>query len=593
MPSLTELLNAAFAQHRAGNLAVAEQLYRDLLTQAPDTADAWHLLGAICIQTQRPEEAVSAIGRAIELNPHNATYYSHLGAAYGNLGNHDESIRQLQNAVRLAPSAATAHYNLGTALRNAEQIEAAIDCFRRSAVLDPQSAETHFNLANALRDLKRYGEAEAGYRAAIAVRPKYPKASINLALVLNEVRRRDEAIEILHALIAGDANNARARLNLGSILRDAGRFEEAVSELERAVALDPQSAEAHNNLGTAYQARAEFARAAACYRRALELNPELPDVHFSLGTQLMREGQWKAGFAEYDWRWKCRTFTPRTSERPRWNGEPLAGRTILLHAEQGLGDTLQFVRYAEPVRRRGGRTLVECQPPLAKLLQRCPGIDQLVALGQPLPEFDVFCPLMSLPGVLELEETEFWAGPYLTAEPHRVERWASLLGDRREFRVGLCWQGNPQNLFDVQRSLPLRHFAPLAQIAGVRLISLQRGPGCEQIAACGFSLETLDDSLDADGAFLDTAAVIGQLDLVISADTAIAHLAGALAAPVWILLSTHSDFRWMTDRADTPWYPSARLFRQQRLDAWQEVTQQVAHALADRASVTRATVSRT
>lgn len=580
MASVNELLSAAFAQHRAGNLPLAETLYRQLIAEAPNSADAWHLLGALYVQAKRPAEAVEPIERAIALDPDNPTFYSHLGAAYGELGNHEQSLKHLRKAVQLDPNAATAHYNLGTALRNAEQIEPAIESFRRSAALDPKASETHFNLANALRDLKRYGEAETSYRAAIALRPNYIKALINLALVLNEVRRRDEAVAMLRSAIACEPNHARAYLNLGSILRDGGRFDEAVVELERAVALDPQSAEAHNNLGTAYQARAEFDRAAACYRRALELNPELPDVHFSLGTQLLREGNLKQGFAEYDWRWKCRTFTPRVKDRPRWDGGPLEGRTILLHAEQGLGDTLHFVRYAELVQKRGGRTVVECQPPLVKLLASCRGIDQLVALGQPLPDFDVFCPLMSLPGVLGLEETELWTGPYLTAEPQRLTLWGERLGPHDKFRVGLCWQGNPQHLFDMQRSLPLASFAPLTNIPGVQLISLQKGSGSEQTASCGFAIDELGASLDADGAFLDTAAVIQHLDLVIAADTAIAHLAGALGGPVWILVSAHGDWRWMANREDSPWYPSARLFRQEHLGEWQAAMEQVSAALA-------------
>ncbi len=581
MASVNELLSAAFAQHRAGNLTLAETLYRQLIAEAPNSADAWHLLGALHIQAKRYPEAVEAIERAIALNPNSPTFYSHLGAAYGELGNHEQSLENLRKAVELDPDAATAHYNLGTALRNADQIEPAIESFRRSAAIDPKASETHFNLANSLRDLKRYGEAETSYRAAIELKPNYLKALINLALVLNEVRKRDEAVATLRSAVALEPNHARAYLNLGSILRDAGRFDEAVVELERAVTLEPQSAEAHNNLGTAFQARAEFDRAAACYERALELNPELPDVHFSLGTHLLREGNLKRGFAEYDWRWKCRTFSPRVTDRPRWDGSPLDGRGVLLHAEQGLGDTLQFVRYAELVQQRGGRTIVECQPPLVKLLASCRGVDQLVAMGQSLPAFEVFCPLMSLPGVLGLEESELWTGPYLSPEPERVARWGERLGPHKELHVGLCWQGNPQHLFDSQRSLPLSLFAPLATIPGVRLISLQKGAGSEQTANCGFAIEELDSSLDADGAFLDTAAVVQQLDLVIAADTAIAHLAGALAARVWILVSAHGDWRWMADREDSPWYPTARLFRQQQLGDWQAAITNVTRALAD------------
>ena len=579
MASADELLSAALAQHRAGNLPLAEELYRQILAQAPAAADAWHLLGALCVQANRPAEAVTAIERALQLNLGNPDYYSHLGAAYGALGRHDESIKNLSHAVRLAPQSATAHYNLGTALRNAERLDDALVSFRHSAAADPTAAETHYNLANTLRHLRRYSEAEASYRAALSARPNYVKALVNLGGVLNDLKRRDEAIAVLRRAVELEPKHARAQLNLGSVLRDAGRFAEAVAHLETAVTLAPNLAEAHNNLGTGYQTLAQFEKAGACYRRALELDPQLPDAHFSHATQLLRLGQLSEGFAEYEWRWKCRSFGQRPFSQPRWQGEPLEGRTILLFAEQGLGDTLQFVRYAADVKARGGTVIVECQPPLEKILASCPGIDRLVVAGAPLPAFDVYCPLMSLPGVLQLSENRLWHGPYLAAEPARSQRWRDALAPVRGFRVGLCWQGNPEHLFDRQRSLPLAALAPLAAIEGVQLVSLQKGIGAGQIAACGFPVHDLGAALDADGAFLDTAAVLGQLDLVIAADTAIAHLAGALAAPVWIPLSAHGDWRWMTGRDDSPWYPSARLFRQQRLDVWDDVVDRISQAL--------------
>ncbi len=582
MASADELLSAALAQHRAGNLPMAEELYRQVLAQVPAAADAWHLLGALCVQAGRPAEAVTAIERAIQLQPVNPDYYSHLGAAYGALGRHDEAIGNLSHAVRLAPQSATAHYNLGTALRNAERLEDALVSFRHAVAADPTAPEAHYNLANTLRDLRRYEEAEASYRAALSTRPNYIKALVNLGGVLNDLRRRDEAIAVLRRAVELDPQHARAQLNLGSVLRDAGRFAEAVGHLETAVALAPNLAEAHNNLGTGYQTLAQFEQAGACYQRALQLDPQLPDAHFSHGTHLLRLGHLAEGFAEYEWRWKCRSFGQRPFSQPRWQGEPLVGRTILLFAEQGLGDTLQFVRYAADVKARGGTVIVECQPPLEKILAICPGIDQRVVSGAPLPLFDVYCPLMSLPGVLQLSEDKLWRGPYLAAEPARSQRWRDALAPVRGLRVGLCWQGNPEHLFDRQRSLPLAALAPLASVAGVQLISLQKGIGAEQISACGFLVHELGATLDADGAFLDTAAVLGQIDLLIATDTAIAHLAGALEVPVWIPLSAHGDWRWMTGREDSPWYPSVRLFRQQRLDVWDDVVERILQALQAR-----------
>ncbi len=229
--------------------------------------------------------------------------------------------------------------------------------------------------------MRRFDEAEAEYRSALRLRPDYIKAMINLGNLLQDQKRSDDAIELLRSAVTTDPRHAKARLNLGSILRDARHFDEAVEVLEQAVALDPQSAEARNNLGTAYQSRARFDEASQCYQHAIALSPDLPDAHFSLGTHLLREGNLPQGFAEYEWRWRCKSFSTRQFDEPRWDGQPLEGRTLLLHAEQGLGDTLQFIRYATEQKLRGGRVIVECQPALVKLLSTCEGIDELVPAG--------------------------------------------------------------------------------------------------------------------------------------------------------------------------------------------------------------------
>ena len=356
--------------------------------------------------------------------------------------------------------------------------------------------------------------------------------------------------------------------------------------------LDPLSAEAHNNLGTALQSLARFDEARACYEEALRLNPELPEAHFSRATYRLRQGDVERGFAEYEWRWRCKSYSTRQFVQPRWDGSPLDGRTILLHAEQGLGDTLQFVRYAGAVKQRGGHVIVECQSPLTQILASCAGIDRLVVASAgaiaSLPPFDVHCPLLSLPGVLNLTIDQLAVETYLAADPRLVETWRARLADVSGLRLGIAWQGNRQHLFDAQRSFRLDHFAPAAQIEGVRLISLQKGPGAEQAADCGFELRNLGPQLDeTTGAFMDTAAVMRNVDLVITSDTAVAHLAGALGVPVWVALSAHCDWRWFLGRDDSPWYPTMRLFRQRQLGDWDEVFERITTEL--RALAARAT----
>ncbi len=577
MPQATaDPLNVALAHHRSGNLALAEQLYRKILAQTPQHADAWHLLGALCLQLGRAEEAVEAFGRAIAIAPDKSDYYNHLGAAYGGLGQHDQAVTSLRRAVQIAPHEATAHYNLGTALRNQGRLEDAVVSFRHAIAADPNASEAHYNLGNTLRELKRLDEAEASFRAALRTRPTYVKAIVNLGNVLREQERLAEAIETLRSAVAIDPQYAKGHLNLGTVLRDAGDYAEAIECLRRAVALDPMLAEAHNNLGTALQAQARFAEASACYEESLRCDPELPEAHFSRATQRLRLGDIEGGFAEFEWRWRCKSYSTRQFSQPRWDGSPLEGRTILLHAEQGLGDTLQFIRYAADVKSRGGTVVVECQPALFEVLKPCAGIDRLVAAGGPLPAFDVQCPLLSLPGALGLSIDHLARGTYLSADAQRVAQWRETLGPYRGFRVGICWQGNRQHLFDRQRSFPLSQLAPLARVAGVRLVSLQKGPGAEQVADATFEVIDLGPRWDEAGPFLDTAAIIKNLDLVITCDTATAHLAGGLGAPVWVAVSAHGDWRWGVDREESPWYPTMRLFRQQRLNAWDDVFQRMA-----------------
>jgi tetratricopeptide (TPR) repeat protein len=571
-------LATALAQHRAGNLTAAEELYRQIVAEAPENAAAWDLLGALCLQSGRAAEAVEWINRAVTINASAPDFYNHLGAAYGALEQHDAAVASLRRAVQLDPRLAGSHYNLGTALRNQGRLDDAVASFRHSIAAEPNSPEAHYNLANTLAELKRLDEAEASYRAALALRPTYVRALVNLANLLRDRERLAEAVDTLRIAVAAEPRHANAHLNLGTMLRDVGQYEEAVASLQTAVSLAPASAEAHNNLGTALQALARFREANVCYEEALRLDPNLADAHFSRATSLLREGDLAAGFAEYEWRLKCKSFG-RTFSQPRWDGSPLSGRSVLLHAEQGLGDTLHFVRFAATAKSRGGRVIVECQAALLPLLQSCQGIDELVAVGSPLPHFDFQCPLMSLVGTLGLSLEDLWHGTYLSAEAALVDAWRDRLGHRSGPRVGVCWQGNTKHLFDAQRSFALADLEPVARVAGTPLVSLQKGAQTA-IAESLFEMTDLGPDFDTvAGAFMDTAAVMKSLDLMITADTAVAHLAGALGVPVWVALSAHCDWRWFAGHDDSLWYPSMRLFRQTRLGDWAGVFERMAAAL--------------
>jgi hypothetical protein len=298
----------------------------------------------------------------------------------------------------------------------------------------------------------------------------------------------------------------------------------------------------------------------------------------------LKQGDWARGWTEYEWRWRLPGMRRRRLSRPMWDGRPLAGRRILLHPEQGLGDTLQFVRYAAVLQAAGAHVIVESPRSLTRLLSRCAGIDELVPAGTPLPDYDVHAPLLSLPRLLETQLTNIPAQvPYLNADPVGIERWRERLIPYCGLKIGIAWQGNPRHPNDHQRSMPLHHFAPLAKIPGVQLFSLQKQFGTQQLAGVASHFSVIDLVRRADrraGPFMDTAAIMKNLDLVITCDTAIAHLAGALAVPVWVLLAANSsDWRWGYDTSRSPWYPTLRLFRQPQPGNWQETFQRVAAAL--------------
>jgi hypothetical protein len=323
--------------------------------------------------------------------------------------------------------------------------------------------------------------------------------------------------------------------------------------------------------------------ALAAFDAAIRLKPDHPNSHFGRGLAFLVLGDLETGFPEYEWRTKCKDFVPRGMPGLVWDGSPLGQRTILLHAEQGFGDTIHFVRYASLVKKMGGTVIVECQPALTRLLARTPGIDRLIAQGAPLPFYDVQASLLSLPPILHTTSATVPADvPYVTPDERLAEQWRQELNTVPGFRIGISWQGNREHKRDSVRSIPVREFSPLAQVEGVRLFSLQKGQGSEQLREVVGRFDVIDwtDRLDETaGPFMDTAALMKSLDLIITSDTANAHLAGALGVPVWVVLPFAPDWRWQLDREDSPWYPTMRLFRPRAQTQWGEVFQRVASEL--------------
>jgi tetratricopeptide (TPR) repeat protein len=424
-------------------------------------------------------------------------------------------------------------------------LDDAVPCFRHALELKPDYTEVHNNLGNALKDQGKLDEAVACFRRALELKPDF----------------------------------AGVHDNLGIALKDEGKLDEAVACFRRALELKPDFAEAHNNLGIALRELGMLDEGIACWRRALELKPDFAQARLNQSLISLLTGDFQRGWPEFEWRWKTKQCPRRDFSQAPWDGQPLEGSTILLHAEQGLGDTIQFIRYVPLVKQRGGAVIVECQRPLLSLLTSCVGIDRLVGRGEPLPAFDVQAPLLSLPGVFHTALGDVPAAvPYLFADPNLVQRWRQELGRLAGFKIGIAWQGNPLHQSDRSRSIPLGSFEPLARCSGVRLLSLQKEAGVEQLReiAGRFSVIDLGSRMDeASGAFMDTSAVMMSLDLVVTSDTAIAHLAGALGVPVWVALSFVPDWRWLLGRSDSPWYPTMRLFRQDSRGDWQGVFEKI------------------
>ncbi|GIX47091.1 MAG: hypothetical protein KatS3mg131_1302 [Candidatus Tectimicrobiota bacterium] len=575
-------LELARAYARAGDLRQAEMVCCQILQDDVQNADALHLLGQVAHRMGRYHFALICLGKAIALQPLEPRLHHLLGQVYRDLGRLDDAISCYQQAIRLAPQEADPYADLGVALQLRGRSPEAVASYHRALQLRPGWAEVYVNLAVALRAQGQLAEAAAHLRHAMQLAPDNPMIYNNLGVVCQLQGQLDVASSHYRQAIAIDPTYVKAYNNLGTVLRLQDRLEEATAALQQALALDPEYADAYSNLGLVLQDQGRLDEALWCFEQALQRREDHVEAHWNRALLWLAVGNYAQGWPEYEWRWRRSVSPPPPLRQPRWDGSPLHGQTIFVYAEQGLGDTLQFVRYLPLVAALGGRILFACQPPLARLLQRLPAIAHLiVANGIPVPEepFDVHAPLLSLPGLLHTTEATIPAAvPYLTPDPELVEKWRPHLAPLPGYKVGLVWAGNARHPNDRRRSCTLAQLAPLAQVPGVTLVSLQKGPAAQQVALLS-ALPLVDYSHELHD-FADTAALVAHLDLVISVDTAVAHLAGAMGKPVWTLLPFSPDWRWQWHRPQTPWYPTMRLFRQPRPGDWPAVVQQVVAALA-------------
>ncbi len=587
----------AFARHQAGDLEAAERGYRRVLAQQPNHAEALYLLGSLHAQRLDYAGALPFLERAVALDPRQARFLNNLGIALKETGRWDEADSAYARALALKPDYPEALNNRGILYRDRGLPAEAIAAFRRATAARPDYADAHNNLGLALQAAEEMEEAAECFHRAVTHDPGFAAAHNNRGAVLRLLGRLDEAAAHVEQALALRPDYAEAHNNWGIILHEMQRAGEAEACFRKALALSPDYPDALLNLGASVQAQGRFDEAVEQFERVLALEPHRHDAHFNQGLIRLMRGELAAGWEGYEWRLRDPKAKPPPYRRPRWDGSPLAGRTLLVHAEQGFGDTFQFVRYLPLIPKDGGRVVFECQPGTKALLAGCAGFDELVErpesnVSDDATPHDVQIPLMSLPRLFPHPAAEPpGREPYIHVPVDKVELWrerlaqvsASVPGHRPEnLKVGLVWAGNPTHKNDKNRSASLADFTPLAGIPGVTLYSLQLGPAERQAADPPAGM-TLVDLAGAIGDFTDTAAVLTHLDLVISVDTSTAHLAGALGRPLWLLVPFVPEWRWMQDREDSPWYPSLRLFRQPERRNWGPVFARVAQELAARA----------
>jgi tetratricopeptide (TPR) repeat protein len=542
---LTQQLQALVQQGQVDRL---QELLGVVVQQYPQDADVRHLLGWCCTQQRRYEEAIAHFQEAVRLKPDATGSLNNLGLLLLEQERIGEAIEAFKAAVSAQPNYVDGLTNLSLALARAGMCERAVFFLEHALQFDPRCADAHHYLGYSYMTLGRLEEAERHLATALELRPG----------------------------MGGYLST------LGLLREKQHRAEEATALFQQAVNATPTIAEPWNNLGNIEAAVwGNYERALQLFNHTLAIRPFYNDARYHRGMVELTIGDFERGWADYESRPTMFQKSRERYSRPRWNGEPLAGKTILLHCEQGLGDTLQFIRYAQYAKNLGATVLCEVQKPLVRLLANTPGIDRLLEEGSELPPHDYQIPLMSMAQVLGIPPQQ---QPYLFAAAERLAFWKERIGQIPGFKIGIAWQGASVFKYDWLRSIPLAQFAPLARLPGHTLISLQKFEGVDQIAANRETVPVVElkPEIDAEaGPFMDTAAIMKHLELVVTSDTAIAHLAGGLGVPIWLATAYAPDWRWMTGREDSPWYPTMRVFRQTKVGVWEDVFERMARELND------------
>ena len=488
-------------------------------------------------------------------------------------GELNEAADCYRRAIQLNPKFVDSYIKLGNVLLLQGRLDEALSYYQKSIEIDPNFSGAHYNLGVALQEQGKLDEAIACYQKALQLNPNYVDAYHDLGFAFQEQGKLDEAIACYQKALQLNPNLVNAYDNLGITFQEQGKLDEAIACYQKALQLNPNLVNTYDNLGITFQEQGKLDEAIACYQKALQLNPNYSNAHWNLSLAFLLSGNFREGWREHEWRWKLKDFSfPRNFSHTIWDGSDIMGLTILLHAECGLGDTIHFIRYAPLVAQKGAKIIVECQKELKTLLRNIKEINQVIVQGEQIPEFDIHCPVLSLPLLFNTTlETIPAKIPYITADSVLVHKWREKVRhDNSKLKIGLVWSGNPRYKRNRYRSFSLDTFSPLAQLDEITLYSLQKGEAGEQAENPPENMKLIDYTKEIND-FSDTAALLENLDLITSVDTSVAHLAGALGKPVWTLIPFAPDWRWMVNRDDSPWYPTMRLFRQPSPGDWESV----------------------
>lgn len=570
--------------YQNGDWAAAERLCHAALEMDSGDFDALNLLGIIAAQSSRLQEAVKLLTKATDRNPAHAGAQLNLGNALHLLGRFEDALARYGRALRIDPQNVRAHAAQGDLLLDMNRPGEALQAYGHAARIDASDAQLHYKRSIALGTLNQYDQARQACDAALAIKPDLVEALNNRGNALMGLGCSLDAIKDFERALEINPAYSDAWSNRGIALRNLGKLRAALNSYERALERNPRHTDTLYNKGIVLAELGRPTEAMVCYQEVLGIQPDRIGARWNLGLCQLQMGDFEQGWAAYESRWEEPQLAAgkRVYPQPLWLGDqPLHDKTILLHAEAGLGDTLQFCRYVGMVAELGARVVLEVQPELEKLLAGLHGMSQIVARNSPLPPFDFHCPLMSLPLALRTRLSSIPAHvPYIRADDARRSGWECILGPRSKPRVGLVWSGNPKHRNDHNRSMAFNDLMPLLD-DGIEWVSLQKDVRDADKAALNARTDIRDFS-DSLIDFSDTAALIDHMDLVISVDTSVAHLAGAMGKPVWILLPFVAEWRWLINRNDSPWYPTARLFRQGAIGQWANVMDEVSRELRQR-----------